>query len=249
MNKWVKIGLGVLVAVGIICAAFFGAAWGGGKNMEDQRLAKIAVSPAPPPVDTTASDKIVGAINAVGDKIAKAQNSQNTTTPVVPQPVTVTVNPPVVNVTVTQTVNGIATENQSSSQNEPSYPYGLRLGELEGLVYAGNFNIYKGTIKESVIDHNWGWSGPFDLTRFSIKWRGAVWVEEAGYYRFTVRADDRVRLYIDDACLIDRWTSPQSATDYTADIQLTEGSHKIILKYFNDVQGDSVIKLSYQRIS
>jgi len=209
-------------------------------SVGDQQAAKTA--------DTAASDKIVGAINAMGDKIAKAQNSQNGTTPVVPQPVTVTVNPPVVNVTVTQTVNGIGTENQSSSQTIPSYPSGISF-TFEGLVYGGNFNTYKGKIEESSIDHAWGSGGPFGLTRFSVKWRGSALVEEAGSYRFTVRVDDCVRLYVDDVCLIDKWTSPQLATDYTAEVQLARGGHKILLKYFNDVQGDSVVKLSCQKIS
>ncbi len=227
MNKWfkrnwVRISLFVLMAVLLCGALLIGRAWGGGER------AVKTVGPTTP---------------AAPQQFSQLQRFQQ-------PPVTVIVNPPAVtvNVTVTQIVNGMESQSSSQKLTTPTDLRGLSMGVLEGLVYEGNFNTYKGTIKESVIDHDWGLGGPFGLTRFSIKWRGAVLVQDAGYYRFAIRADDSIRLYIDDVLLIDKWISPQAATDYTADIQLAQGSHKILLKYFNDVQGDSVMKLSCWKI-
>jgi len=232
MNKWGKIGLIILAGMAL-CGAFFGGvAWRGGKN---------SASAVPPqilaPKDYTREFQELK--EAVTKPIIVCRQPQS------PQP-NITVNP-LVNVTVNQTVNGIRTENQSSSQITPSYPAGINF-TLEGLVYGGNFNAYKGMLEESSIDHVWGSGGPFGLTRFSVKWRGSVVIEESGRYRFTVLGDDRVRLEVDDQAVIDKYVSGQPATEYAVDLDLTAGAHKIVLKYFNDIVGDSRIRLSCVRI-
>lgn len=243
-NKWVKIGLAVLVV--LLVAAIVGMAWDGGKNSQkDQQKTETTVT-LPPPVPPKDYSKEFEELKGMVANLNKPGNSTQQSQP--PQPVNVTVNPPVVNITVTQTVNGIETGGQSSSQTVPSYLYGISFTELKGLVYAGNFNTYKGTIEESSIDHNWGSGGPFGLTRFSIKWRGSVVVEESGRYRFTVFADDLVRLDVGGEVVINKWTSGQSATEYTAEVDLAAGAHQIVLKYFNDIVGDSRIKLVCQKV-
>lgn len=231
-HRWVRIGL-VILAVVLFCGLFFGVGtWGYGRGYNDgysQAQSKPAPAPSTPaPTPTITSTPV------------------STPTPISqpPAPVNVVINPPIVNVTVSQTVNGATTESDLSQVS----PATINFPEFKGLVYEGNFNTYKGIIEESVIDHAWGSGGPFGLTRFSVKWRGSVVAEETGRYRFSVLADDRVRLEVDDKMVIDKWVSSQPATEYTVDLDLTAGAHKIVLKYFNDVVGGSRVKLSYQRI-
>jgi sugar lactone lactonase YvrE len=66
---------------------------------------------------------------------------------------------------------------------------------------------------------------------------------DAGTYRFTVFADDGVRLWVDDRLLIDQWQD-QVAT-YSADISLTQGYHRVRLEYF-EAGGDAVVRLSWE---
>ena len=242
-RRWVRISLAVLGVVVLLGLFFGGAAWGYGRGygegygqgLKAQLPAKPAVvTPSPTPTTTP------------------IPNNVPNTTPVPQQPssVIVTVNPPVVNVTVSQTVNdGDKSDSQASSQTTSYGSAGIGFEELKGLVYNGNFNEYKGILEDgSNLDHTWWSGGPFGLTRFSVKWRGSVVVEESGRYRFTVLGDDRVRLEVDDQAVIDKWVSGQPATEYAVDLDLTAGAHKIVLKYFNDIVGDSRIKLSCQRI-
>ena len=224
-HRWVMV---LLIGLVLVLGLFFGGgAWGYGRGYGDgYDKAQSAVKPVSPPPTFTSTP---------------TPTPTNTSTPA---PVNVIINPPIVNVTVSQTVNGAAAESDSSQVS----PAAINFPEFKGLVYEGNFNTYKGIIEESVIDHTWGSGGPFGLTRFSVKWRGSVVVEESGRYRFSVLADDRVRLEVDDKMVIDKWVSSQPATEYTVDLDLAAGAHKIVLKYFNDVVGGSRIKLSCQRI-
>ena len=63
----------------------------------------------------------------------------------------------------------------------------------------------------------------------------------AGFYAFTVTADDGVRLYLDDALILDQWVD-QPATTYTVEKQLTAGTHTLKLEYYEN-GGGAVVKL------
>jgi hypothetical protein len=66
---------------------------------------------------------------------------------------------------------------------------------------------------------------------FSARWTRTVYFPR-GVYKFTVTADDGVRLYVDGGQpKIDKWFS-QGATTYTADVELSEGNHEVMLEYF-----------------
>ena len=80
---------------------------------------------------------------------------------------------------------------------------------------------------------------------FSARWTKSVTVDEEGNYKFTVTADDGVRLYVDGQKVIDKWV-PQSRTTYSATRQLTQGTHHIVLEYF-EASGDAVAKFGYER--
>lgn len=65
----------------------------------------------------------------------------------------------------------------------------------------------------------------------------------AGTYRFKLTADDGVRLIVDGKRLIDEWRD-QPAGDFFADVELTEGPHRIALEYYESF-GSARVKLSW----
>jgi photosystem II stability/assembly factor-like uncharacterized protein len=85
---------------------------------------------------------------------------------------------------------------------------------------------------------------PADL--FSVRWTRTVQFE-AGTYRFTVTADDGVRLFIDGALEIDQWRS-QAPAAFNATVTLAAGEHTIRLEHFED-RGGAAAALSWKRLS
>ena len=69
----------------------------------------------------------------------------------------------------------------------------------------------------------------------------------AGPYRFTVTADDGVRLFIDGKRVLDEWRD-QSPTEFTRELFLTEGSHRIMLEFY-DRAGGATANLEWLKIS
>ena len=60
---------------------------------------------------------------------------------------------------------------------------------------------------DQAINFDWGYDAPvagLAADEFSVRWTRTVNFA-AGYYRISVRADDGVRLWLDDGLLIDRW--------------------------------------------
>jgi len=95
------------------------------------------------------------------------------------------------------------------------------------------------------IDFDWGEESPdpkVNANDFSVRWT-ATKTFAAGSHRFTVVADDGVRLWVDGVLIVDAW-KPQSATTYTADVILGAGQHEIKMEYF-ERGGLSVAKLSW----
>jgi tripartite motif-containing protein 71 len=66
---------------------------------------------------------------------------------------------------------------------------------------------------------------------FSARWLRSAWFD-AGAYRFTVYADDGVRLWVDEQLLIEEWR--HQATTFQADITLTQGYHRVQVEYYED---------------
>jgi PKD repeat protein len=98
---------------------------------------------------------------------------------------------------------------------------------------------------ETAIDYDWGGGGPTGVgvgtDNFSARW---VKTQNfaAGTYTSTVTADDGVRVYLDDALVIDQWHD-QSATTYTASRPVTAGDHQVKVEYYES-GGDAVAKLA-----
>jgi hypothetical protein len=243
-HHWKHVAL-VVLALAIGCGNFFaGAAWGG--KWEKAPVEQIVQSPTPE--ITTAPLDYGEAILAKLGEIADQQFQPGTANVSLPA-VTVTVNP-VVNVNVV--VNGAETSQDQSSQDPTETAvYGPCVGNFEALVYQNSFNDYKGTFRESTINHDWRSGGPFNLARFSVKWRGDIVLDYSGFYEFKVTTDDKVMVYIDDKLVINQWNNSLAAiTGFkTGPMQLAAGSHRVVVKYFNDLSSNSYIKLEYRPIA
>lgn len=96
---------------------------------------------------------------------------------------------------------------------------------------------------------NWGYGSPnqaVPVDYFSVRWTSTQYLD-AGTYRFSVRADDGVRLYIDGINYINEWR-PSPGNTYTTNVTLSTGNHTIILEYY---EGEEVAYLTYtqERVS
>jgi hypothetical protein len=99
------------------------------------------------------------------------------------------------------------------------------------------------------IDFNWGAGAPapgLPADNFSARW--SRWMDfEEGLYRFSVNADDGVRLYVDGRMVIDEWHDSAGGELYTADLRLT-GPHWLVVDYYERA-GDARIEVDWQRLT
>ncbi|MHB0874881.1 MAG: PA14 domain-containing protein [Anaerolineae bacterium] len=87
---------------------------------------------------------------------------------------------------------------------------------------------------EAAISYDWGTGAPapgVPVDNFSVRWTGTISFA-AGDYIFTTVTDDGVRLFVDNALVIDRWSS-MSRTSFDASVSLTQGNHVIRMEYFD----------------
>lgn len=100
--------------------------------------------------------------------------------------------------------------------------------------------------QDSEIRFNWYKGSPGDNMpedRFSIRWE-RVLNFDGGDYRFYATADDGVRVYVDDTLVIDGWKI-QPATEYTGDISLRPGKHKVVVEYYEEAE-DALINVYWE---
>ena len=106
------------------------------------------------------------------------------------------------------------------------------------------------TRTDAAVDFDWGGGTPdpaVPADNFSARWTQSKDVAQASSYKFTVTGDDGVRLFIDGQKVLDKWI-PQSRTTYTVNYYLTQGTHQIVLEYF-EAGGDAVAQLRYEPTS
>jgi len=72
----------------------------------------------------------------------------------------------------------------------------------------------------------------FPADGWSVRWTGWVRVHQLGDHVFTTTTDGGVRLYVDDAVLVDAWDD-HAIRDDTATAALTPGWHTVRLEYRN----------------
>lgn len=102
---------------------------------------------------------------------------------------------------------------------------------------------------DAAINFDWGLSAPaagVPADNFSVRWSRVLYFP-AGSYRFTVRADDGVMLWVDDVLLVDQWRDT-SATTYTAEVSLPDGLHNVKVAYY-DRAGSAIIQVSWAAIN
>jgi glucose/arabinose dehydrogenase len=106
------------------------------------------------------------------------------------------------------------------------------------------------TRTDDAIDFDWGSGAPADAVpanNFSVRWTKSLDLAEAGGYKFTVTSDDGVRLFVDGQKVLDKWIF-QGPTTYTVNVGLTQGSHHVVLEYF-DASGAAIAKFRYEPTS
>ena len=102
---------------------------------------------------------------------------------------------------------------------------------------------------DPTVNFAWGYGSPdptIPADHFSARWIRNVSLN-AGMYKFTVTADDGVRLFFDGAPIIDHWVN-QAATTYTRTIRVTQGTHSITMEYYENTEV-ATAKFSFQLIS
>jgi uncharacterized protein YraI len=99
---------------------------------------------------------------------------------------------------------------------------------------------------ETAINYFWNNASPDPAVaadNFSVRWTATLPFSNATY-RFTLAGDDGVRLYIDNALVINRWVS-QPLTAYSIDVPLAAGQHTLRVEYF-DVSGNAAVRFNYE---
>ncbi len=103
---------------------------------------------------------------------------------------------------------------------------------------------------DQAIDFDWGGGAPewniVGADKFSARWTRNLSLN-SGRYRFTVTADDGVRLWVNGQLLIDQWHDA-AATFYSQEIDLAGGSVPVKMEYYENT-GGAVAKLTWLRVS
>jgi hypothetical protein len=97
------------------------------------------------------------------------------------------------------------------------------------------------------VNFNWGRGAPaagVPADNFSVRWTRQLSFPATQLYRFVLRSDDGVRLWIDNALIIDEWHSA-SSTAFTRDVNLTAGWHSLRIEYYEG-SGDALVQFSIQ---
>lgn len=97
---------------------------------------------------------------------------------------------------------------------------------LIGSYYKGEqFNIYKTTRVDSLIEFDWGNGSPFPAMlgnqNFSIRWVGYIKAPVTGLYTFYTNSDDGARVIIDGLIFIDYWE--ECCSEHSGQIYLEAG--------------------------
>ncbi len=100
------------------------------------------------------------------------------------------------------------------------------------------------------INYDWGEGAPPETglgpDEFSVRWTGRIYFS-SGFYRFTARADDGVRLWVDGGSpLVNAWVD-QSPTSYYGYRYLSRGEHKVTLEFY-EAGGGAVSQLRWVKL-
>ena len=79
---------------------------------------------------------------------------------------------------------------------------------------------------------------------FSVCWEGTFTFSSSGYYTFTARADDGIKVYVGEKEIINDWTD-HAVRPYTENCYIDAGEHKIKVQYYDNT-GLAEIQLNWQ---
>ncbi|MEN6478048.1 MAG: PA14 domain-containing protein [Anaerolineales bacterium] len=102
---------------------------------------------------------------------------------------------------------------------------------------------------DNELSFNWGTNAPdsrLPANSFSARWTRSVLVAEAAY-RFLARADDGVRVYVDDRLIIDEWHEARTDT-YEGYAWLTAQPHRIRVEYYDNA-GVASVNVWWEQVS
>jgi len=100
---------------------------------------------------------------------------------------------------------------------------------------------------DGYVDFNWGEGSPaptIPVNGFSARWTRARQFRE-GTFRFTLIADDGVRLWVDNTLLIDEWHDGYGT--YADDLHLAQGTHALRIEYYEN-SGGAMIQFDWQQV-
>ncbi|MCM3748342.1 PA14 domain-containing protein [Paenibacillus pasadenensis] len=90
----------------------------------------------------------------------------------------------------------------------------------------------------------WGLNSPdskINADRFSVRWSGKIKPRYSENYSFSLLADDGVRLWVNDALILDSW-KPQATSLTSSSISLKAGySYNIVLEYYENKEGSTIV--------
>jgi hypothetical protein len=116
--------------------------------------------------------------------------------------------------------------------------------------YYNNMNVSGTPVfsrQDANINFNWGTGSPDSRIRknkFSVKWTKTVTLA-AGTYRFNLRSDDGMRLYINGSLMRNcNFWYDQSPTTHTCQVTLSAGTYNLRVDFYDD-QGGAVAVFSY----
>lgn len=92
------------------------------------------------------------------------------------------------------------------------------------------------------VDFDWAEGSPapgLPADGFGVRW-SRRWAFPAGFYRFTVAADDGVRFWIDGQLLVDEWHDSPLQT-YTLEVYLPQGERALRLEYYENLGAAAVL--------
>jgi hypothetical protein len=117
--------------------------------------------------------------------------------------------------------------------------------------YWNNTSLSGTPVLEETVEHlgsDWGYGSPHPLIRvdqFSARWSRYLDLEE-GTWRFSVKSDDGVRVYVDNRLIIDRW-SDHPAQTFTYDLALKAGHHHVLVEYYENA-GLAIVGLAWWQL-
>ena len=95
--------------------------------------------------------------------------------------------------------------------------------------------------RSEAVDFSWGTASPGAnvlVDHFSVRWSGVLEAPVSGTYSLQTVGDDGIRLYVNNALMINRWVNRSATTDTTTAFNLVAGQRvPIVLEYYENVGG------------